>query len=267
MSVAPEVRRSSMVRSRPAEVTAVHTRLMRCTLAVDDCATYWQKADLAVSPSERAKVAFERRWFGTKSEARLRTIMTDMLERFDAFPEAFELLRRLGAVPVRLRPWICHIHTQLADPIYRRFTGELLPTRREQGYDAVDRTIVARWLEELEPGRWGAASRTKFASNLLTTAAEAGLVAGRRDPRKLALPAPPDVMLGYALYLLRGVSFEGSLTDNPYVRSLGPTPETFRAFAPRIPGVHYAELGGVGELGFDSADLLSWGLATIGGPS
>src|SRR5690606_11160181 len=71
VSVAPEVRRSSMVRSRPAEVTAVHTRLMRCTLAVDDCATYWQKADLAVSPSERAKVAFERRWFGTKSEARL----------------------------------------------------------------------------------------------------------------------------------------------------------------------------------------------------
>lgn len=255
------------VGSTPAEVTTIHTRILRCMLAVDDSATYWRRVDPQVPVGERARVAFEQRWFGAKSEARLRTIMTDLVERFDAFPQAFELLRRLDSVPSGFRPWICHVHTQLADPIYRRFTGEFLPARRDQGYVGVDRATVARWVEELEPGRWGAASRSKFASNLLATAAEAGLVAGRRDPRKLLVPVVPGVVVGYVLYLLRGVSHEGSLTDNAYLRSLGITPDTFRSHAPRIPDVHYAELGGVGELTFEQANLLSYGLEHLGGAS
>src|SRR5690606_37776806 len=101
----------------------------RCMLAADDCYAYWRNVDTEIPPADRARVAFAERWFGTKSEARVRTIMTDMLERFDAYPEALALLHALGGVPSRLRPWICHVHTQLADPIYRRFAGELLPER------------------------------------------------------------------------------------------------------------------------------------------
>ncbi|WP_437491961.1 hypothetical protein WME75_16690 [Sorangium sp. So ce1014] len=262
---------------RPAEATEVHTRLLRCMLAVDDCYAYWQHAGEAPpaganrgaapagpSAADRARVAFERRWFGTKSEARVRTVMTDMIERFDAYPEALALLHRLGTVPSSLRPFVCHVHTQLADPIYRRFTGELLPTRREQGLTTIDRDTVARWVDGLQAGRWGASTCIKFASNLLATALDVGLVSGRRDPRKLPQVPVPDPILGYALYLLRDVRIEGSLTDNPYLRSLGVTRTAFHSFAARIPGIRFAELGGVIDLAWLEPSLTAWGLRYLG---
>ncbi|MGK3963927.1 DUF1819 domain-containing protein [Sorangium sp. So ce1667] len=242
----------------------VHTRILRCMLAVDDCYAYWQHVDEDVPVADRARVAFERRWFGTKSEARVRTIMTDMIERFDAYPEALALFRRLGTVPSNLRPFLCHVHTQLADPIYRRFTGEWLPTRREQGLTTLDRDTVARWVDGLQAGRWGPSTCIKFASNLLATALDVGLVSGRRDPRKLPSIPVPDVILGYVLYLLRGVRIDGSLTDNPYLCSLGVTKATFHSFAARIPGIRFAELGGVIDLAWLEPSLTAWGLRYIG---
>ena len=247
-----------------AEATIVHTRILRCMLAVVDSYAYWQHVDRDVPVKDRARVAFERRWFGTKSEARLRTIMTDMVERFDAYPEALTLLQELGTVPAALRPLICHVHTQLADPIYRRFSGELLPMRRAHGLTTIDRDTVARWIEGLEPGRWSSTTCIKFASNLLATALDAGLVSGRRDPRKLPALAVPDVMLGYVLYLLRGVRIEGSITDNPYLRSFGVTPGNFGSFAARIPGIRFAELGGVVDLTWADPGLPAWGLRHVG---
>jgi hypothetical protein len=190
--------------------------------------------------------------------------MTDMAERFDAYPEALALLGALRPVPSVLRPLVCHVHTQLADPVYRRFTGELLPTRLAQGLTTLDRDTVTRWVDGLAPGRWSATTAIKFASNLLATALDAGLVSGRRDPRKLTLAPAPDVLLGYVLYLLRGVRIEGSLTDNPYLASLGVTAGTFRSFAARIPGIRYAELGGVADLTWLEPDLRAYGLRYLG---
>jgi len=250
--------------AHPAEATVVHTRILRFMLAVDDCYAYWQHAGDRMPVADRARVAFEQRWFGTKSEARVRTIMTDLVARFEAFPEALALLQRLGTVPSAVRPLVCHVHTQLADPVYRRFTGEMLPTRREQGLTTIDRDTVTRWVDALEPGRWSATTCIKFASNLLATALDAGLVGGRRDPRKLTLAPGPDVILGYVLYLLRDVRIAGSLTDNPYLRSLGVTPATFRAYAGRIPGIRFAELGGMVELTWLEPDLPTWGLRHLG---
>jgi hypothetical protein len=246
--------------SKRAEATAVHTRILRTTLAVDDCYAYWQRVDTRVPAAERARVAFTERWFGLKSEARVRTLVGDMLERFDAFPEALELLRRLGTVPASLRPWLCHVHTALADPIYRRFTGELLPERRALGHDAVDREDVARWINGLFPERWSTITAVKFGSNLLGAALEAGLVAERRDPRRLARLDVPEAILGYTLYLLRELSFEGSLTDNLYLRGMGIRAESFRGVAGRIPGIRFAELGGVAELTFTESSLMAFGL-------
>lgn len=228
-------------------------------LAVEDSYAYWTRLDRSIPIAERPRVAFEQRWFGTKSEARVRTVLSDMVERFDAYPEALELLQTLGTIPAKLRPLVCHLHTQLADPIYRRFSGELLPQRRERGLLAIDRPTVARWVDSLEPGRWSAATCMKFASNLLATALDAGLIAGRRDPRKAVSPVVPDVVIGYALYLLRGVTIEGSLTDNPYLLSLGVTSARFQAFSARVPGIRYAELGGAVELVFDAPGLVAWG--------
>lgn len=234
-------------------------------LAVDDCHAYWQHVDPCIPASARAAHAFENRWFGTKSEARVRTIMTDMIKRFDAFPDAFALLRGPSAVPAHLRPFICHLHTQLADPVYRQFSGEFLAERREHGHANVDRAAVARWIDELEPGRWSTVTCIKFASNLLATALDVGLVRGRRDPRPITLPPVPDVVIAYALYLLRGVDIEGTLTDNPYLRSLGVTPSIFPSFGARLPGIRVDALGGHLDVTFRDPSLSSWGRRALRG--
>jgi hypothetical protein len=248
---------------RPAEATVVHTRILRCTLAPDDCYAYWRNVDPGVPPSERAPIAFRERWFGVKSEARVRTLVPDMVERFDSYPSALALLRALGPIPSRLRPLLCHVHVQLADPVYRRFTGELLPRRRREGYRTIDRDTVVRWVDELEPGRWGAATRIKFASNLLAAAHEVGLVGSTRDPRPLVVPFVPEVVLGYVLYLLREVRFEGTLVDNPYLRSLGVEGDAPSVALARVPGVRLAELGGARELTFLQPSLLAYGLQNL----
>jgi hypothetical protein len=250
---------------RPREAAVVHTHILRCTLAADDCYAYWQRVRADVPVAERARVAFEERWFGTKSEARVRTLVANLVERFDAYPDALGLLTELEVVPAAVRPLLCHLHTQLSDPIYRRFAGDLLPSRREQGLVRIDRDTVARWVDASEPGRWSSSTVLKFASNLLATAYEAGLVEGRTDPRKVKAGAVPDLVLGYLLYLLRGVGIEGSVTDNPYLRSLGVTPSTFGTFVARVPGIEFAELGGAIDMTWLEPSLTAWGRRYLGG--
>ena len=245
---------------RPAESADVHTRILRCMLAADDCFAYWRHVDVTVPVGDRARIAFVERWFGVKSEARVRTIMTDMVQRFDAYPEALALFQAVGRIPVGIRVLLCHLHTQLADPVYRAFTGELLPHLRGEGRTSVDRPSVARWVNVSHPGRWSAVTCTKFASNLLASALDAGLVRGRRDPRQLPHPAVSPVFVAYALYLLRGTSIEGTLTENPYLRALGLTTESLGRLSSSLPGVHLVELGGVAEISFQEPSLMAWGL-------
>ena len=251
--------------SGAAESTTVHTSILRCMLATEDAYAYWRRVDVAVPVSERAELAFDQRWFGTKSEARVEVLVRTLAERFDPYPEALDLLQRLGTVPSSLRPLLCHLHTQLSDPIYRRFTGEYLPMRRGDGHTFVDRETVARWVDTLYPGRWAASTCIKFGTNMLSTAFEAGLVGGPRDPRKIAIGSIPDTIVGYLLYLLRDVRFEGSLTDNPYLRSLGIDAGAFRSIAARVPGIRFDELGGVGDLTFLEPSLTAWGDKYLGG--
>lgn len=207
----------------------VHTGILRCTLATDDSRAYWRKVDLRVPLEQRSREAFDERWFGLKSEARVDTLIRNMAQRFDAFPEALALLHGLENLPAAVRPWICHLHTQLSDPLYRRFTGEYLPQRLAHGVRNLDRDTVARWVESLEPGRWSVITCRKFGSNLLTTATEAGLLKGRPDARELSLGNVPEVALGYALYLLRTVRspvfWVTTPTYAPWALTASPYPE------------------------------------------
>lgn len=254
---------SSAPPERPAETTEVHTRILRCMLAADDSAAYWRRVDPALPVQERARLAFEERWFGTKSEARVRTIVTDMVQRFDAYPESLALFQRVGRIPVGLRVYLCHLHTQLADPVYRAFTGEFLPGLRSQGRTTTDRASVAHWVEAAHPGRWSAVTCTKFASNLLATAFDVGLVQGRRDPRQLPSLSPPPLVVAYVLYLLRGVTIAGTLTENPYLRSLGLATESIGRMASSLEGVRVIELGDVAEVSFQEPSLSAWGLRRL----
>lgn len=202
---------------RPAEVTQVHTRLLKCSLELEESRAYWRNS---MTPPVTAERAFSEYWFGAKSLPRVALLLTNFRARFDAYPAGLAVLQRWPDLDLVSRRVICHWHLQLSDPLYRAFTGSYLPERRRHR-PQVRRDAVVTWVGEQGPGRWTMATRIQFASKLLTAAHVAGLVTTIRDPRPLAFPPVPDDALVYLLHLLREVRFEGGLADNPYLRSVG----------------------------------------------
>jgi hypothetical protein len=243
---------------RLREVTEVHTRLLRLTLAEPECRAYWEHVDPSVPLARRAEVAFEERWFGAKSMARVRTLIATLGARFDPFPEALEVLHAWRGMSAATRVLVCHIHLQLSDPVYRAFTGEFLVQRRAAGHARVGRDQVERWVHATWGERWAAVTRLKFASNLLTAAGEAGLVGGRREPRPLTWPAITDEALVYGLYLLRDTEFEGRLFENPYLASVGLTGEVLGSRLRSIDALHVRRLGDVVDVEWAAPDLRRW---------
>jgi hypothetical protein len=131
-------RASSRPPGVPAEVTEIHTRILRVTLGVEEARSYWEHVDPRIPLASRSSRAFEERWFGGKSLERVRFLISTFGERFDPFPGTLEALRHLvGADPVT-RQIVCHFHAQLSDPIYRAFTGRFLVKRRGLRSPAVD---------------------------------------------------------------------------------------------------------------------------------
>lgn len=249
-----------MTPARPAEETAIHTRLLRFTLGIDESRAYWAHVDPddgADTPA-RALTAFEHHWFGTRTQARVEGIVGYLRPRYDAFPEALGVLRRWPRMDPDTRRAICHWHTQLADPLYRTFTGDFLVARRGHARPTIDRDRVVGWVDEVQPGRWAASTRIQWASKLLSAAHEAGLVGGTRDPRPLTWPRVPDAALAYLLHLLRGVDFEGALLDNPYLASVGLTGPALDDRLRTLPGVEHRRMGDLTEMHWAAPDLDAW---------
>jgi hypothetical protein len=247
----------------PAESTAVHTRLLRLALGIEESRAYWAHVDPAVPSSERAIKAFEERWFGAKSLERVKTLLPYLAARYDAFPEALYVLRRWRAADPATRRAICHWHLQLTDPIYRRFTTELLAERRALREPKVDRFAAARWVRATFPGRWSEATVLQFASKLLAAASEAGLVSPKRDPRTLAFPKVPDEALAYLLYLLRGIRFEGTLTENGYLDSVGLGGGQLDQRLKSIHGIALRRMGSLVEFDWSYHSLTTWAEASL----
>lgn len=206
---------------RAAEETTVHTRLLRLALGVEDSRAYWLHVDPSIAGEGRLQRAFEERWFGAKSYQRVRTLLANFAARYDAFPAGFDALRRWGSMSPSTRRLVCHWHAQLSDPLYRRFTGELLPQLRRRGAARpLDRDTAIRWVGDTFPERWAHATRIQFGSKLLSAVTEARIATGGRNPRALPTPEVPDEALEYLLYLLRTVQFSGTMTHNPYLASV-----------------------------------------------
>jgi hypothetical protein len=206
---------------RAREAVDIHTRILRVTLAEPECRAYWENVDLAVPLAQRAAIAFEQRWFGAKSMARVQTLIATLADRFDAFPGSIAILRNWHTLRAPARLLICNLHLQLTDPVYRAFTCDYLVKRRAAGHTTIGRDQVERWVHETWGDRWSAATRLKFAGNLLTAASEADLVVGKRDPRRLDRARLSSQGRGYLLYTLRDVVPDAGYLDNPYLVSLG----------------------------------------------
>ena len=244
---------------RPAETTEVHTRLLKCALEVEDARAYWQQAgpDHPANPQD----AFDNYWFGAKSLARVKVLLTNFRARFDEFPDAFRVLHGWRHMDPGTRALVCHWHLQLTDPMYRVFTGEYLVERRDNLRSEVTRDLVVSWVAEQGPGRWTTSTRIQFASKLLSCAAAAGLLAGKsgtRGPRQLRFPRIGDDALTYAVYLLRGVDFEGTLLDNPYFRSVGLDGSFLEERLKGLDALDFRRQGDLLEYGWRYPSLAAW---------
>lgn len=246
---------------RPREVTQVHTRLLKCALEIEDLRAYWAHAGGTEPPT--AQRAFKEYWFGAKSMARVEVLLANARLRFDAFPPALEILHRWPHMSPDTRRAICHWHLQLADPLYRAFTGDYLAKRRADGRDTVTRDSVVEWVAEQGPGRWTLSTRIQFASKLLSSAHAAGLVAKTRDPRPLALPRISDEALEYLIYLLREVALHGTLLENPYLASVGLEGPFLAARLRTLPGLTFSRQGDLLDIGWRYPDLRAWGQANL----
>jgi hypothetical protein len=107
-----------------AEAANFHTRILRLTLAVQESRAYWEAVDPGIKGSARVEHAFTERWFGNKSLARVKILLSNFAARFDDYPAALDTLRRWRPDDVGTRPLVCHWHLQLTDPLYRAFTGD-----------------------------------------------------------------------------------------------------------------------------------------------
>lgn len=243
------------------ETIDIHSRLLKCALEVAESRAYWEHVD-PDSPAPSASRAFEEAWFGRKSHARVEVLLVNFRARFYDCPNALRALRAWRTILPEERALVCHWHTQLTDPVYRRFTSEFLPDRL---VPTITRDRVVEWVENQAPGRFTAATRIQFASKLLSAAHDVGIVQGIRDPRPVGTPRVSEAALTYAMYLLREVGFEGSLLDNAYLRSVGlgegaidDRLRTSRAFA-------FRRSAGVVDAGWRHPDLVSWATSTFQG--
>ncbi len=264
----PGMRRASGVQAKVearvcnSETTEVHTRLLKCALALDESRAYWAHVD-PEDPRGSAPVAFRDGWFGRKSERWVEVLLANMRARFDLFPDALWVLSRWRHMEPETRALLCHFHLQLSDPMYRAFAADYLPERRDSPRPEVSHTGVIRWVADQGPGRWTVATRTQLASRLLSCALSAGLVKGKRDPRTLLYPRVPDDVLAYMLYVLRAATFEGSLAENAYLKSLALTGGALSDRLRTLPSVRYRRLGDLHEFEWAYPDLRSWASATV----
>ncbi len=245
---------------RPGEETRLHTRLLKCALEVEDARAYWANFDPETPDSARS--AFEAYWFGARSMDRIKVLLTNFHARFATFPEAFTVLRRWEGMTPDARALICHWHLQLSDPLYRRFTGQLLVERRDRGA-GITRDRVVAFVGEQGEARWTMSTRIQFASKLLSSAYSAGLVGGRRDPRPLVFPRVSDEALTYLLYMLRGVVFEGSILENVYLRSVGLEGVVLEDRLRGLSGVSFRRQGGLVDLEWRHDGLIGWAEDTL----
>ncbi len=246
----------------PAEAEELSARLTKCGIEIDECRAWWAHADRTGSASPQE--IFDGYWFGAKSLLRIKVLARSLRLRFDAFPAALRALHRWPHMRPETRRLICHWHLQLADPLYRAFAGEFLPGRRLVPASDVTRAMVVDWVGRQTGETWRLPTRTQFATNALSAACAAGLIAGKRDPRTVTCPAVPNDALGYLLYLLRGVRIDGTLLENPYLASVGLTGPSLDDRLRGLPGVGFRRQGDLTAFEWAFDGLESWRAATVG---
>lgn len=241
-----------------------HTRLLRTSLCLEESRAYWQHSRDDIPKNKLAVVAFEERWFGSKSMARVRSLLVELNHRFDSYPVALSLLRRWCPNDPVTRQNICHWHMQLTDPLYRNFTGFFLEQRRQQPNASIDRNTVARWVTGQIENDWSSATTLRMATGLIGACAYSGLCTDNTGTRQLQYPKVSDEALAYWLYFLRHLKFTGSLLDNPYFTSVGLNESFLEQRLRRLSSISFNRMGELYDFGWDYPDLKTWAIQVLG---
>ena len=246
-----------------SEAEKSHSRLLRMSLGMEESREYWEHNNFKLSKKDKEIVAFEQRWFGNKSLSRVRTILRNFSDRFDAYPIALEVLQQWCPSELATRQNICHWHLQLSDPIYRQFSGVYLEQRRVNGQYSIDRDVVVRWIEQQLDKDWSSATTIRMATALITCATNAGLCSDKAGTRQLVYPQVTDESLTYLLYFLRHLTFSGSLWSNPYFASVGLNGKLLEQRLNRLSDFSFRSIGDVYELDWKYDDLKTWAIASL----
>lgn len=241
-----------------SETTQPHTRLLRMGLAEPESREYWRQASRILAPAERGQVAFEERWFGSRSMTRVQYLVQNFHYRFDAFPTALQALHDWNPTDPADRRILCHWHLQLSDPMYRKFTSTHLPERLLHPEPTLDRNSISRWVESYTEHRWAPATTARMVAGLMGVLNEVGYADKTTPLRPLFLPRVSDRALAYLLYLLRETHFQGQLNDNAYLASLALQGQQLESRLPRLPGLSYRKMSNIQELNWQYPDLRSW---------
>jgi hypothetical protein len=245
------------------EVTQEHTRLLRMGLAEPESREYWRHSGRQLDPTQLIQIAFEERWFGSRAMARVQYLIQNFRARFDAYPSALKTLHRWNSEDLAERRLLCHWHLQLSDPIYRSFTSTHLLERLHHPQPTLDRNAALRWVEGHGQGRWAAATARRMVSGLVGSAREAGFIEKTAALAPLSLPRVSDRALAYMLYLLRETDYQGSLSQNPYLGSVGLSGADLEVRLHRVPGLQFRKMSDVRDLHWDYANLWEWAQAVL----
>lgn len=249
--------------SHGAEVSQFHARTLRTSLVVEESRIYWARSQDNIPRENRAIVAFEERWFGGKSMARVQTLLTEFGHRFDAYPMALEVLRQWCPSDLATRQNICHWHLQLIDPLYRDFAGTFLEQRRSQLHPSVDRDVTVRWVKQKLDDKWAAVTTIRMATSLITAATSAGLCSDNQGTRTLKYPRVSDEALAYWLYFLKDLKFEGTLLTNSYLASVGLSEDFLEQRLLRLPGISFSRMGDLLEFTWHHPNLKIWAIKEL----
>ena len=245
-----------------AEVNKFHTRLLRVSLALEESRSYWEQMNLQTPKEGRAELAFENRWFGSKSMARVQRLLAEFGHRYDAYPEAIASLIQWQPNDLITRQNICHWHLQLSDPMYRAFSSTFLETRRAhqsaQGEAKIDRDIVARWVVQNITAQWASATVLRMATALITCATAAGLCTKAGTQRTLTYPKVTDAALTYWVYFLRGLTYQGTVLKNPYFVSVGLSDRFLEQRLKQLDALAFSRMGDLYEFDWRYANLQDW---------
>lgn len=246
-----------------AEIDKFHTRLLRVSLALEESRAYWDRMTLETPKLKRAELAFENRWFGSKSMARVQRLLAEFGHRYDDYPAAIAVLLQWQPRDLITRQNICHWHLQLTDPMYRAFTGTFLEERRSHPNASINRDIVARWVSQNLTSEWASATVLRMATALITCATAAGLCDRAGTDRTLTYPKVTDAALTYWLYFLRGVTFQGTVLNNPYFASVGLSDRFLEQRLRQLSGLGFSRMGDLHEFDWRYANIQAWAIGDL----